>query len=249
MPQTFFCYFILAGLLQSPGTSLNVFEAGKPPKIYLWTLPCETSACLLTGTTQIDIIDIHLLLLLNLPGIKLTLLRDQAGRQERAEKSSGYSFFWSGCVPDDKRKAGVGYAIKTSLVGKLACPPKGVNDHLMTMRLPLHHGKKFATIISAYAPTMTNKDEMKDKFYEDFEYVISTVPTVDKLIILGDFNAKVGQDSTFWKGVLGKHGTGKCNSNGLLLLWTCAMHNLLITNYIFQPPPYLQQDILDAPSL
>ena len=65
----------------------------------------------------------------------------------------------------------------------------------MTMRHPLHHEKNFATIISSYAPTMTNMNETKDKFYEDFEYVISAVPAADKLIILGDFNARVGQDS------------------------------------------------------
>ena len=92
-----------------------------------------------------------------------------AGKGELTEKSLGYSFFWSGQAPDDKRKAGVGYAIKTSLVGKLACSLKAVNGCLMSMRLPLHHSKKFATIICIYAPTMTNTDETKAKFYEDFE--------------------------------------------------------------------------------
>ena len=81
-----------------------------------------------------------------------------ACKGELSEKSSDNSFFWSRRVPDDKREAGVSYAIKTSLVGKLACPPTGANDRLMSMQLPLHHGKKFATIISAYSPTMTNTD-------------------------------------------------------------------------------------------
>ena len=127
----------------------------------------------------------------------------------------------------------MGYAIKTSLVSKLACPLKRVNYRLMTMRLSLHRGKKLATITSAYAPTMTNRDETKDKLYGDFEYVISSVFAAEKLIILGDFNGRVGQYSTSWEGVLGKHGTGKCNSNDLMLLQTCAKHNLLITNTVF----------------
>ena len=114
-------------------------------------------------------------------------------------------------------------------MSKLACPPQVVNDRLATMRLPLSYGKKFATIVRAYAPTMTNPDETEDSFYEDLGAVISAVPAADKLL-----SARVGFDSASWKGVLGKHGTRKCNSNGLLLLQPCAKHDVLITNTVFR---------------
>lgn len=159
-----------------------------------------------------------------------------AGEGELCERGAGYTFFWSGRGPDERREAGVGFAVKSSLVGKLVGPPKGVNDRLMIMRLPLSNGKKFATIVSAYAPTMTNPDEVKDKFYQDLNAVITTLPNADKLIVLGDFNARVGCDSTTWEGVIGKHGVGSCNSNGLLLLQICAEHELLITNTTFCLP-------------
>ena len=159
-----------------------------------------------------------------------------SGEGELTERGAGYTFFWSGRGPEERREAGVGFAVKSSLVSKLTSPPNGVNDRLMTMRLPLSHGQKFATLVSCYAPTMTNPDEVKDKFYEDLNAVIASVPNADKLIILGDFNARVGRDSTTWEGVIGKHGTGNCNSNGLLLLQTCAEHELLITNTIFHLP-------------
>ena len=104
----------------------------------------------------------------------------------------------------------------------------------MTLRLQLHQGKNFATTTTnAYAPTMINKDETRDKFYEDFEFVISVVPAPDKLIILGDFNGSVRQDRASWEGVLDKYGIGKCNSNGLLFVQICAKRNL-ITNTVFR---------------
>ena len=151
------------------------------------------------------------------------------------EHSAGYTFFWIGRGLDERREAGVGFAIKTNLVSKLAAPPKGINDRLMTVRLPLPK-KRFATLISAYAPTMTNPDDVKESFYEDLKDAIKAVPKADKLIILGDFNARVGRDHTSWEGVLGNQGIGKCNSNGLLLLETCTEHGLLITNTVFRLP-------------
>ena len=151
------------------------------------------------------------------------------------EQSSGYTFFWIGRGQSERREAGVGFAIKTNLVNKLAAPPKGINDRLMTARLPLPR-KKFATLISAYAPTLTNPDEVKERFYEDLKDTIAAVPDSDKLTILGDFNARVGRDHESWEGVIGKHGVGNCNSNGLLLLETCAAHDLLITNTVFRLP-------------
>ena len=39
--------------------------------------------------------------------------------------------------------------------------------------------------------------------------------------------------TAYWEGVLGKQGTGKCNSICLLLLQTCAKRDFLINNTIF----------------
>jgi len=92
------------------------------------------------------------------------------------------------------------------------------------------------TLISAYAPTMTNPDDIKDRFYEELDSLIAATPNRDKLFVLGDFNARVGQDHETWHGVIGKQGVGKCNSNGILLLRTCAVQNLLLTNTVFRLP-------------
>nr|VZI05676.1 unnamed protein product [Spirometra erinaceieuropaei] len=113
---------------------------------------------------------------------------------------------------------------------------EGINDRLMNLRLPLRRGGKFATIISAYAPTMTNPDAVRDKFHEDLHALLATVSKADKLIVLGDFNTRVGTDHTAWRGVLGPYGLRGSNDNGLLLLRTCAEHRLILTNTFFCLP-------------
>ncbi|BHF81836.1 hypothetical protein SprV_0802497000 [Sparganum proliferum] len=76
----------------------------------------------------------------------------------------------------------------------------------------------------------------RDKFYEDLHALLATVSKADKLIVLGDFNARIGTDHTAWRGVLGPHGLRGSNDNGLLLLRTCAEHRLILTNTFFCLP-------------
>ena len=57
---------------------------------------------------------------------------------------------------------------------------------------------------------------------------------VTRLVILGDFNARVGTNHNVWSGVIGKHGLGNANSNGLRLLNLCSEFGLVITNTLFQ---------------
>ncbi|BHF81141.1 hypothetical protein SprV_0702427100 [Sparganum proliferum] len=148
------------------------------------------------------------------------------------EVGAGYTFFWSGRPRAERRDAGVAFAIRNDIVGRLPCLPQGINDRLMSLRMPLWGGK-FATIISAYAQPMTSPDVARDKFYEDLHALLATVSKADKLIVLGDFNARVGTDHTAWRGVLGPQGLRGSNDNGLLLLRTCAEHRLILTNTFF----------------
>ena len=158
-----------------------------------------------------------------------------ADKGQLTEHGGGYTFFWSGRSSTERREAGVGFAIRSHLARKLAKLPEGINDRLMSLQLPLEN-KKSVTLISAYAPTMTNPEDIKDKFYEELDTLISAVPQSEKLFILGDFNARVGTDHQTWEGIIGRHGTGKCNSNGLLLLKLCATHDLTLTNTLFRLP-------------
>nr|VZI01513.1 unnamed protein product [Spirometra erinaceieuropaei] len=76
---------------------------------------------------------------------------------------SVYTFSWSVRPIAERRDADVAFFIRDNIVGRLPCLPQGINDRMMSLRLPLQ-GSKFVAIISAYAPLMTDSDEAKTKF-------------------------------------------------------------------------------------
>nr|VZI01895.1 unnamed protein product [Spirometra erinaceieuropaei] len=138
------------------------------------------------------------------------------------EVGAGYTFFWSGRPRAERRDAGVAFAIRNDIVGRLPCLPQGINDRLMSLRLPLRGGGSCP-------------EAAREKCYEDLHALLATVSKADKLIVLGDFNARVGTDHTAWREVLGPHGLRGSNDNGLLLLRTCAEHRLILTNTFCLP--------------
>ena len=116
---------------------------------------------------------------------------------------------------------------------KITETPSYISERLMTLRMPLVKGE-YATILSCYAPTLDSDDDQKDIFYEQLQRALSEIRKEDKIILLGDFNARVGTDSEIWGGVIGRNGIGKMNSNGLRLLTLCSEYNLTITNTVFR---------------
>ena len=149
------------------------------------------------------------------------------------EEGGDYTFFWKGKPQAEDLIHDVVFAIRTALLRSMPVQPVEINERLMKLRIPLSR-IRYLTIISAYAPTLTSPDYAKEQFHEQFDQVIRSTPPSDKQVILGDFNARVGKDYSSLEGVLGRHGVGKINDNGLLLLSKCAEHSLCITNTFFR---------------
>ena len=153
-----------------------------------------------------------------------------SGEDNLLEKSSGYTIFWVGKPAGVKREGGVGFAIKSALVDKME-RPSGISDRIMKLRIPLSCGR-YLSLLSVYAPTLQSSEEITRTFYEALRETITSIPKDDKLILLGDFNARVGTDWETWDS-LGRYGIGKINSNGLKLLELCSELNLVICNTFF----------------
>ncbi|KAK3869758.1 hypothetical protein Pcinc_024986 [Petrolisthes cinctipes] len=136
------------------------------------------------------------------------------------ECGEGYTFFWKGVPEGQPLIQGIAFAIGRSERLMQWCIPLTKNCHL--------------SIISVYAPTLPTDETTKDRYYALLGTTLQTIPREDKLILLGHFNARVGSDHHLWGKVLGCHGTGKCNANGLRLLSYCSTHELAITNTMYQ---------------
>jgi len=167
---------------------------------------------------------------IDIAALSETRLADEGSLSEVGE---GYTFFWKGLPESSRRIHGVGFAIRTSLLSRFPESPTAVSERLMTLRIQLAKGRHL-TLISAYAPTLVADDAAKDRFYDDLHRTLRSIPRSDKIFLLGDFNARVGADFHAWGDIIGKHGVGNINSNGVRLLNTCSEFDLIITNTIFQ---------------
>ncbi|MDA8003247.1 MAG: endonuclease/exonuclease/phosphatase family protein, partial [Alphaproteobacteria bacterium] len=112
-----------------------------------------------------------------------------------------------------------------------------VNDRIMHIRLKSH--LSYTTVIAVYAPTnpvssTSESNQPSEDLYNDLHSVLATIPPTDMVVILGDFNARVGTDTNTWHTVLGPHGMGQVIENGQRLLDFCATNKLLITNTWYQ---------------
>ena len=87
-------------------------------------------------------------------------------------------------------------------------------------------GKPFnITVIQVNAPTSNAEEAEVEWFYEDLQDLLGLTPKKDVLFMIGDWNAKVGNQET--PEVTGKFGLGVQNEAG-------QRNTLVIANTLFQ---------------
>ena len=109
------------------------------------------------------------------------------------EMGTGYTFFWSGLPTVARHIHGVGFAVRTALLQSTQESPIAIDERLMTFMLQIHK-KSFATFVSVYSPTLDSSDDVNDRFYDTLYSTLRRISQDDKIILLGDFNARVGRN-------------------------------------------------------
>lgn len=111
---------------------------------------------------------------------------------------------------------------------------EAISDRIITIKLQTKPVN--LNLIQVYAPTSTSSQEDIDNFYLILSETISKMPSRELLIILGDFNAKVGETKldNHLRSVVGNYGMGMRNDRGEMLIEFCAEHGLYVSNTHFQ---------------
>ena len=153
----------------------------------------------------------------------------------------GSTIMFSGMAPEDRHNRRRGVAVVFSERATSAWQTAHskfvpVSERILRTRLKSHTG--FLSLIAVYAPTNEHGNEADtESFYHSLQAEIASVAKQDMLLVVGDFNARVGNDANTWRGTLGRFGPTELNRNGEQLLDFCSLNGLVLTNTFFKHRP------------
>ena len=136
-------------------------------------------------------------------------------------KSNDHYIYY--CEQESLRRNGVALIVnKRVQTAVFGCNLK--KDRMISVHF---QGKPFnITVIQAYATTSNAEEAEVEWFYEDLQDLLELTPEKDVLVIIGDWNAKVGNQET--PGITGTFGLGVQNEAGQRLIEFCQENTLVI---------------------
>ena len=147
------------------------------------------------------------------------------------ELASGKLLIYSGKENKDDIHERGACIMLSGYVKKCLMEWEPVDDRIITARINAKIQK--ITIIQCYAPMNNAEPYEKEEFYNKLQTVVDNAPNRDILIIMGDFNAKVGQNNASIERIMGKEGLGDVSENGEELVDMCALNGLSIGRTLF----------------
>ena len=106
---------------------------------------------------------------------------------------------------------------------------KEINERIMYVKVKT--GGKKLVFVSVYIPAEGNKEE-RERYWEELGECIESFKVGEKVIVLGDMNAKVGDEGI--EGVIGSFGVPGLNDNGECLIDMCAAREMRVGGTYFK---------------
>ena len=138
-----------------------------------------------------------------------------------------WQLFYSGVDLALHAQAGVGILTNPRPAEKVV-DWRPISERAALLRLKLK--EKTLALVQVYAP---NTESEYAPFLDEVLGVLEGIPGTDCIVLLGDFNAHVGDDAQTRKGVIEKNGDSDTNVQGRLLLDFCARGDLSKMNTFF----------------
>jgi hypothetical protein len=159
---------------------------------------------------------------------------DICGVSETKKKGQGitkypnYILIYSGKEKSGRAHSGVGLLLR-DIYEQYIDHIEYINHRIVKVTIILSNTK--IHLISTYAPDISRPREETDEFYEHLQATIENVPTTQGIIILGDLNARLGNQKL--DGLKQICNEAIFNDNGEKLIDFCARHELRINNTFF----------------
>ena len=157
-------------------------------------------------------------------------ISETKARGNGMKEIDGAKYIFAGVV-EGRAKGGVGIVVRNRVANCIKSW-RCVSERCIAARLRIEG--KWLTIVQVYAPTDDRDPSIKDDFYGDLQMAINRTPRGDKLIVLGDFNARVGNNIELWNGIIGRHGEGVENDSGRRRLRFTAENDFKVMNTHFE---------------
>ena len=153
--------------------------------------------------------------------------------------------YYSGNL-DNRHPNGVGIMINNNLK---SCVKNFIPISDRILLLQLKASRQNVNIIQVYAPTADKSEDIIEEWYDQLRQIVKQLKKHEVNLIIGDFNAKVGQGRVL--DIVGEHGLGSRNERGDRLIEFCQEENLMVANTFFKLPPrrlYTWKSPADSPT-
>ncbi|XP_039291025.1 craniofacial development protein 2-like [Nilaparvata lugens] len=142
----------------------------------------------------------------------------------------GYVMRYSG-VADGRRACGGVAIVIDEETNTRVRSWKAISPRIIRVDLDL---EEKISIIQVYGPTEDANVAEKDEFWMQLERETIEAEESRKLVVIGDFNGRIGMDEQVGNGCMGKYGCEVIkNNNGQRLIEYASQHNFLIGNTWF----------------